>query len=101
MLAVTYVLGLVIGPATASVRRRQWGLGLAGAYVVLSVGLFAFFYPLYTAQVIPYSQWQRGCGSRAGSDPGQRASARKGRSRSGVVSCTTRTASCGVTSSSA
>jgi dolichyl-phosphate-mannose--protein O-mannosyl transferase len=22
------------------------------------VGLFAFFYPLYTAQVIPYSQWQ-------------------------------------------
>ena len=35
-----------------------WGLGLAGAYVVLSVGLFAFFYPLYTAQVIPYSQWQ-------------------------------------------
>ncbi len=58
VLAVTYVLGLVIGPATASVRRRQWGLGLAGAYVVLSVGLFAFFYPLYTAQVIPYSQWQ-------------------------------------------
>ena len=45
-------------PATATVRRRRWGLALAGGYVVLSVGLFAFFYPLYTAQVIPYPQWQ-------------------------------------------
>jgi dolichyl-phosphate-mannose-protein mannosyltransferase len=58
VLAVTYVLGLVIGPATATVRRRRWGLALAGGYVVLTVGLFAFFYPLYTAQVIPYAQWQ-------------------------------------------
>jgi len=26
--------------------------------VVASVACFAFFYPLYTAQVIPYPQWQ-------------------------------------------
>ena len=25
---------------------------------MLSVALFAFFYPIYTAQVIPYAQWQ-------------------------------------------
>lgn len=57
VLAVTYVLGMVIGPDVASRRRRRWGLASAGAYVVLTVALFAFFYPIYTAQVIPYTQW--------------------------------------------
>ena len=59
VLAVTYVLGLV---HRAGAPRRS-GAAAGGspwpaAYVVLSVGLFAFFYPLYTAQVIPYPQWQ-------------------------------------------
>ena len=57
VLAVTYVLGMVIGPESASRRRRTWGLATAGGYVVLTVALFAFFYPIYTAQVIPYTQW--------------------------------------------
>jgi dolichyl-phosphate-mannose--protein O-mannosyl transferase len=57
VLAVTYVLGLVIGPEQAPVRRRRVGLLAAGAFVTVSVALFAFFYPIYTAQVIPYPQW--------------------------------------------
>ncbi len=59
VLAVTYVLGLVIGPVTAPPRRRLLGVGAAGAYVVTCVVLFFFFYPVYTAEVIPYAQWAR------------------------------------------
>jgi dolichyl-phosphate-mannose--protein O-mannosyl transferase len=58
VLAVTYVLGLGIGGPAASPRRRRFGLLAAGVFVVATVALFTFFYPLYTAQVIPYSQWQ-------------------------------------------
>jgi dolichyl-phosphate-mannose-protein mannosyltransferase len=58
VLAVTYVLGLGIGGPVASPRRRRIGLLAAGAFVVTHVALFAFFYPVYTAQVIPVSQWQ-------------------------------------------
>ncbi|MBK9101888.1 MAG: phospholipid carrier-dependent glycosyltransferase [Austwickia sp.] len=57
VLAVTYVLGLVIGPATATAQRRRRGLVIAGAYVVLTAAMFAFWYPIWTAEVIPYSQW--------------------------------------------
>jgi dolichyl-phosphate-mannose--protein O-mannosyl transferase len=28
-----------------------------GGYLFLTLALFAFFYPIYTAEVIPYSQW--------------------------------------------
>ncbi|MHB1473650.1 MAG: dolichyl-phosphate-mannose--protein mannosyltransferase [Dermatophilaceae bacterium] len=58
VLAVTYVLGLGIGGPNASAGRRQIGLLAAGIFVVASVACFAFFYPIYTAQVIPQSQWQ-------------------------------------------
>ena len=58
VLAVTYVLGLGIGGPDASHRHRRIGLLVAGVFVVVSVACFAFFYPIYTAQVIPYSQWQ-------------------------------------------
>ena len=30
-----------------------------GGFVVLTIGLFAFFHPLYVAEVIPLSEWQR------------------------------------------
>jgi dolichyl-phosphate-mannose-protein mannosyltransferase len=58
VLAVTYVLGLGIGGPQASPRRRRSGLLAAGVFVVASVACFTFFYPIYTAQVIPYSHWQ-------------------------------------------
>jgi dolichyl-phosphate-mannose--protein O-mannosyl transferase len=58
VLAVSYVLGLGIGGPGVSPRRRQIGLLAAGVFVVASVACFTFFYPIYTAQVIPYRQWQ-------------------------------------------
>ena len=57
ILAVTYCLGLVLGSADASPRRRRLGAAAVGAYVVLAVGTFVFFWPVYTAQVIPKSHW--------------------------------------------
>ncbi len=57
ILAVTYVLGLVLGRPDASPARRQVGMLFVGAYLVLTVLVFAFFYPLYTAQVVPYQFW--------------------------------------------
>jgi dolichyl-phosphate-mannose-protein mannosyltransferase len=59
VLAVTYVLGMVLGPAQASARRRLIGACVAGSYVVTCVTLFFFFWPIYTAQVIPYADWAR------------------------------------------
>ena len=71
VLALVHVLGLVLGPdpraaalrggvrVEAAVRRRRWGALVAGAVVVACVACFAFFWPVYTAQVIPYESWQR------------------------------------------
>jgi dolichyl-phosphate-mannose--protein O-mannosyl transferase len=59
VLGVTYVLGLVIGRSDATGRRRTIGAAIAGTYVVSCVLLFFFFWPVYTAQVIPYAEWAR------------------------------------------
>jgi dolichyl-phosphate-mannose-protein mannosyltransferase len=59
VLAVTYVLGLVLGPPVASYARRLWAGTAVGAYLVLTVVLFFFYWPIYTAQVIPYADWLR------------------------------------------
>ena len=48
---------LVLGRPDASPARRQVGMLFVGAYLVLTVLVFAFFYPLYTAQVVPYQFW--------------------------------------------
>lgn len=57
VLGVTFLLGVVIGPASASPQRRRRGLLWAGGYLVLTAALFAFWYPIWTAEVIPYDQW--------------------------------------------
>ncbi|MBC9956198.1 phospholipid carrier-dependent glycosyltransferase [Yimella sp. cx-51] len=57
VLAVVFVLGLMLGGPEASRQRRKYGLMAVGAIVVACVAMFAFFWPIYTAQVIPYGQW--------------------------------------------
>lgn len=57
VLGVTYVIGMVLGPAGASSERRQVGVLAVGSYLVLTVLLFAYFYPIWTAQVVPHSFW--------------------------------------------
>jgi len=57
VLALTYVLGLVLGPTHADPRRRLVGAVAAGAVVIAAAMAFAYFYPIYAAEVIPQSSW--------------------------------------------
>ena len=55
--AVVYVLGAIIGPAGATGDRRLIGAVVAGAYVVLVVLNFAYFYAIFVGQPLPYADW--------------------------------------------
>lgn len=62
VLACVYLLGLILGvesahQGAAGAARRRRGLIVAGAFVVATIVVFAFFYPIYTAEVIPQDQW--------------------------------------------
>jgi dolichyl-phosphate-mannose-protein mannosyltransferase len=57
VLAITLVIGLVIGPETARPARRATCAVLAGAFLVAALGDFAYIYPVLAAKVIPYSSW--------------------------------------------
>jgi dolichyl-phosphate-mannose-protein mannosyltransferase len=57
VLAVTLVLGLILGPREASGRRRTRGTIIVGTYVLLVVAAFGYFYPVYAARVMPYADW--------------------------------------------
>jgi len=57
ILADVLVLGLVLGGRGATPARRRRGLLLVGGYLLLTLAIFAFYYPIYTAEVIPYTSW--------------------------------------------
>jgi dolichyl-phosphate-mannose-protein mannosyltransferase len=57
IICIVLCLGLMIGPVTASLRRRAIGSGLAGVYVLAALLLFWYFYPILSFEVIPYSDW--------------------------------------------
>jgi len=56
-LAITLCLGTMIGGARASYRRRTWGTAFAGAFVVLVMVNFAWFWPIYVGDLVTTSQW--------------------------------------------
>jgi dolichyl-phosphate-mannose--protein O-mannosyl transferase len=58
VLAVTYVLGAILGPPTASRERRLAGAVIVVAYVVVVAATFAYFYPVYTSETLTYAQWR-------------------------------------------
>jgi dolichyl-phosphate-mannose-protein mannosyltransferase len=58
VLALTYVLGLLLGPADAPHRRRLNGALAAGAVVVLATFAAAWFLPVWTGEVIPKGGWR-------------------------------------------
>ncbi|MFC3689278.1 dolichyl-phosphate-mannose--protein mannosyltransferase [Aquipuribacter hungaricus] len=58
VLALTYALGLVLGPPGASPNRRLWGSVGAGSVVVAAVGCLLFFYPVWTADLITTDAWR-------------------------------------------
>ena len=51
-------LGAVLGPADATPRRRTSGAIAVGIYVMFALLAAWFFYPIWSAQVIPYTSWQ-------------------------------------------
>lgn len=57
ILCIVLCLGLIIGPAAASRRRRAIGSALAGSYVLAVLVLFWYFYPILSGKIIPYSSW--------------------------------------------
>ena len=57
VLAVVFVLGLVLGDAPTRGGAAGSGCTSSGAYCLLTLAIFAFFWPIYTAQVIPQGQW--------------------------------------------
>ena len=58
LLCLTYVLSLVIGPPGAERERRLAGGLFVGSLLVLIVMVSAFFWPVWTGQVIDVDQWQ-------------------------------------------
>src|SRR5271166_2663782 len=57
ILSLVLCLGLILGPAAASVRRRSIGAGIVGAYVLCVLIMFWYFYAILAARVIPYPDW--------------------------------------------
>lgn len=58
VLALAYCLGLVLGRRSDPPWRRRSGLYLVALFVVGAVLLSAFFYPIWTAEIIPYQDWR-------------------------------------------
>ncbi len=56
-LAATMSVGAILGRADAPPVRRAWGAAVGGAMVVAIVGIFIYFYPIYTDQTISYNDW--------------------------------------------
>jgi dolichyl-phosphate-mannose--protein O-mannosyl transferase len=57
-LALAMTLGVMLGPADASPRRRTIGAAAVGSIVLVAVAASWFFYPIWSADVIPYTAWQ-------------------------------------------
>lgn len=57
VLALVLCLGSLMGGAQASYERRMWGTAVAGAFVVLVVLNFAYFWPIYTGELITTPDW--------------------------------------------
>jgi dolichyl-phosphate-mannose-protein mannosyltransferase len=59
ILSIVLCLGLILGPATASMMRRATGALIVGAYVLCVLLMFRYFYSVLAGQVIPYESWLR------------------------------------------
>ncbi len=59
VLCLAYVLALIIGPRGGADHERRLAGGLfAGSLLVLIVLVSAFFWPIWTGQVIDFEQWR-------------------------------------------
>jgi dolichyl-phosphate-mannose--protein O-mannosyl transferase len=57
-MALALSCGTILGKSDADPRRRTIGAAAVGSFLLLALVACWFFYPIWTAEVIPYSQWQ-------------------------------------------
>ncbi|MDT0309097.1 phospholipid carrier-dependent glycosyltransferase [Streptomyces sp. DSM 44917] len=57
-LAVTMLIGAILGPPGCPERRRVTGIVAAGVLVLLIAWNFIYFYPIYTGTEIPVDGWR-------------------------------------------
>ncbi|MDQ4007213.1 MAG: phospholipid carrier-dependent glycosyltransferase, partial [Actinomycetota bacterium] len=57
VIALTLVLGKILGSPGAGRRRRAWGAAVVGAFVVLVIANFAFFHPVLTDGLLSNEDW--------------------------------------------
>jgi dolichyl-phosphate-mannose--protein O-mannosyl transferase len=66
ILAIVLCLGLILGPSSAGALRRAVGAGIVGAYVLVVLIMFWYFYPILAGQIISYQDWWSHIWYRAG-----------------------------------
>ena len=59
VLALTLAIGTMIGPSRLPSARRTIGVILGGAFVILVLVNFTWFWPIYTNQMLTQSEWLR------------------------------------------
>jgi dolichyl-phosphate-mannose-protein mannosyltransferase len=57
ILALVLVMGTMVGGPHATERRRMWGTAVSGAFLVLVIVNFAWFWPIYTGDLITTPEW--------------------------------------------
>ncbi|WP_027342569.1 dolichyl-phosphate-mannose--protein mannosyltransferase [Hamadaea tsunoensis] len=60
ILGIVYIMGVIMAPVGDPVRdekRRMSGAVVAGVFIMLVALNFAYFYPIFTGQSIPYEAW--------------------------------------------
>lgn len=59
ILMLAGVLGLALGRPGDSVRRKRLGLLTVGLFTVFALLISIYFWPIWTAEVVPYDQWRQ------------------------------------------
>lgn len=59
VLGLTLALGSIVGSSNVPTPRRTAGVVIAGSYVVMTVFAFAWFWPVWTDQLITHQEWLR------------------------------------------
>ncbi len=57
VLALTLAIGKLLGPTAGPSRRRTAGVVVSGAFVVIALVNFAWFWPIWTNQLLTHSEW--------------------------------------------
>jgi dolichyl-phosphate-mannose--protein O-mannosyl transferase len=59
VLGLTLALGSIVGSSNVPTPRRTAGVVVAGSYVVMAVFAFAWFWPVWTDQLLTHQEWLR------------------------------------------